>query len=214
MKTLTVPTTTHRPLYLSGAIRSELLEVPNTGWMRTPNMGNAPLPGPWGADTGCFSPKGVRAFDLDGYLRWLKRGDAASNLFATAPDRVGFAAETLALSAPVLPQIRALGLPAALVAQDGLEELSVPWDAFDVLFIGGSTDWKLGRGAAALIAEAQKRGKWVHMGRVNSGKRYAYAAELGCDSVDGTFLAFGPTENLRRLKTWLAPAPAPLPIAA
>jgi hypothetical protein len=209
MKNATSTTTTNRPLYLSGAIRPELDNVPNTGWMRTPNMGNAPRPGVWGADTGCYSAKGVRAFDLDAYLAWLRKNDAASNLFATAPDRVGYAAETLELSAPVLPRIRELGYKAALVAQDGLEELTVPWGTFDVLFLGGSTEWKLGRGAAALTHEAHRRGVWVHMGRVNSGRRYAYAASIGCESTDGTFLAFGPTANLPRLRKWLeAPAPA------
>ena len=42
---------------------------------------------------------------------------------------VGDAAATLTRSAPMLPRIRALGYPAALVAQDGLEHLAVPWDA-------------------------------------------------------------------------------------
>ena len=83
----------------------------------------------------------------------------------------GDAAATLTRSAPFLPAIRALGYPAALVAQDGLEDLDVPWDDFDVLFIGGSTEWKLGPHARALAAEAKARGKGVHMGRVNSQRR-------------------------------------------
>lgn len=78
----------------------------------------------------------------------------------------------------------------------------MPWHTFDVLFIGGSTEWKLGPGARALVAEAKRRGKWVHMGRVNSGRRWSYAEHIGCDSVDGTFLAFGPDLNMRRLRGW------------
>ena len=191
------------PLYLSGAINAALFDRPGFGWMRTPNMGNRPPLGmPWGADTGCFSARGVRDFDADTYLGWLRAQDAGTCLFATAPDRVGDPVATLALSAPVLPKIRALGYPAAFVGQDGLEHLELPWSSFDVFFVGGSTEWKLGRGAAALVREAKARGKWVHMGRVNSFRRYAYAAELGCDSTDGTFLAFGPTTNLRRLFSW------------
>jgi len=198
------PAAPRRPLYLSGAIRHELVGLERLGFMRTPNMGNKSSLGmPWGADNGCFSSKGVRAFNLESYLGWLRAQDATTCLFATAPDRVGDAATTLELSAPVLPMLRALGYPAALVAQDGLEELTVPWDSFDVLFIGGSTEWKLGPAAAALVREAKRRGVWVHMGRVNSGRRYAYAAELGCDSTDGTFLAFGPTVNLPRLCAWV-----------
>jgi hypothetical protein len=90
----------------------------------------------------------------------------------------------------------------AFVAQDGLESLTVPWDDFDVLFIGGTTEWKLGPQARALVADAKARGKWVHMGRVNSERRYRYAHAIGCDSVDGTYLTFGPDENLPKLLRW------------
>jgi hypothetical protein len=58
--------------------------------------------------------------------------------------------------------------------------------ATDALFIGASTEWKLGPSAEALVAQAKDRGKWVHMGRVNSHRRIRYAASIGCDSVDGT----------------------------
>jgi hypothetical protein len=89
------------------------------------------------------------------------------------------------------------------VAQDGWQDETTPWDEFDVLFVGGSTEFKLGLGAHA-IAAAQARRKWVHMGRVNSYKRLRVAAALGCDSADGTFLKFGPDVNEPRLLRWLA----------
>lgn len=104
---------------------------------------------------------------------------------------------------PALPRIRALGFPAALVAQDGLECLTAPWDAFDALFIGGTTEWKLSTHVAALVAEARARCKWVHVGRVNSGKRLAWAHSLRADSVDGTQLRFRPSIYLPRLKRQL-----------
>jgi hypothetical protein len=116
---------------------------------------------------------------------------------------VGDAAATLARSLPWLPRIRSLGLPAAFVAQDGQESLPMPWDEFDVLFIGGTTEFKLGPGARALIDEAVGRGIPVHMGRVNSRKRLAYAYVAGCASVDGTYLKFGPDINLGRLLRWM-----------
>jgi hypothetical protein len=72
-------------------------------------------------------------------------------LFATAPDVVGDAQATLR-RAYMLGWIRYAGLPAALVAQDGLEHLATPWDDFDALFLGGSTAWKLGPAARALSA--------------------------------------------------------------
>ncbi len=193
------------PIYLSGAVRRELMGREGFGFMLTPNMGNKiPAGETWFADNGLFSPKGERSFDLEKYLGWLDKKDRDGNLGASAPDKVGDARATLERSLPVLPEIRRLGYKAALVAQDGLEELTVPWDDLDVLFIGGSTEWKLGPHAAGLTREAKDRGKWVHMGRVNSFKRYSYAAGIGCDSVDGTFLAFAPAQNLARLETWPA----------
>jgi hypothetical protein len=103
----------------------------------------------------------------------------------------------------MLPRIRAAGYPAALVAQDGLEHLPVPWRLLDAVFIGGSTAWKLGPAVAGLAAEARRRGLSVHMGRVNSRTRLWYAASIGCHSVDGTCLAYGPDRNLPKLLGWL-----------
>lgn len=193
-------------LYLANAssesVRCEMAARGSLAQICTPNERRAPLPGvTWAADNGCFS---TRYVGDEAWLAWLARlaGHADRCLFATAPDVVGDAAATLTRSAPHLPAIRALGYPAALVAQDGLEDLEVPWDAFDALFIGGTTTWKEGAAAAALVAEANRRGKWVHMGRVNSRRRWSYAEHIGCDSVDGTFLAFGPDQNLIRLAGW------------
>ncbi len=126
-------------------------------------------------------------------------------LFATAPDVLCDAEATLKVehSRRMLAWVRHAGFPAALVAQDGLEDLDVPWDDLDALFLGGSTAWKLGPAAAALAAEAKRRRKWVHMGRVNSLKRLRYADAIGCDSADGTYLTYGPDANLPSLLAWL-----------
>ena len=103
-------------------------------------------------------------------------------LFVTAPDVVGDAAQTLRNFAEWRSELD--GFPVALVGQDGLGV--PPWDEFDALFIGGTTEWKMGAQARRLIREAKERGKWVHMGRVNSYARGRYARWLGCDSIDGT----------------------------
>jgi len=195
-------------LWLCGVVHTSVSTHPCLGLLLTPTMGNRPsLPRFglwWAADTGCYR-QGAR-FDLAQYLTWLERltPQRFDCLFATAPDVVGDATATLARSLPVLPQIRAQGFDAALVAQDGLEALEVPWSAFDVLFIGGSTGWKLSAAATDLIAEAQRRRRWVHMGRVNSLKRLRAAAQMGCESADGTFLAAAPDRNSRRVQAWLA----------
>ena len=156
----------------------------------------------WVADNGCF---GKNYVGDEQYLAWLSKmqPQAGRCWFAVAPDVVGDAKATLKRSAPFLPLIRALGYRVALAAQNGLEDLTVPWDDFDVLFIGGDTAWKLGPAARALAAEAIARGKDVHMGRVNSLRRYRYAEAIGCTSVDGTFLAFGPDVNLPELLSWV-----------
>lgn len=170
----------------------------------TPAQGNR-LPSDavlWAADNGCF---GAGYPGDAAWLAWLARNQEHAHrcLWATAPDVVADAAATLVRSTPHLPSIRTLGYPAAFVAQDGLEHLAVPWESFDVLFIGGSTAWKLGPATAALAAEARRRGKRVHMGRVNSRRRWTYAEHIGCDSVDGTFLTFGPDVNLPELQSWI-----------
>ena len=55
----------------------------------------------------------------------------------------------------------------------------------------------------------QADGRWCHMGRVNSLRRLRLAAQDGYDSVDGTFLAYGPDKNLPRLLTYLRLADQP-----
>lgn len=138
------------------------------------------------------------------WLAWVRRHQPIADrvLFVVAPDVVGDAAATLERSLPFLPQIRAMGFPAAFVAQDGQENLDVPWDAFDCLFIGGSTEWKLGHHVPPLVREAKARGKWVHAGRVNSARRFAHFELMGCDSADGTYIAFGPDINLPTVLRW------------
>jgi hypothetical protein len=173
------------------------------GAMDTPAQGNElPSGAPWAADNGCYG-KGYPGDPI--WLSWLasrprRRGPC---LFAVAPDVVADAAATLWRSAPHLPVIRAHGYRAALVAQNGLEVLEVPWTDFDVLFIGGDTAWKLGPHARRLAYEAKRRGKHVHMGRVNSLRRLRYAAAIGCDSADGTYVKWGPDINLPKVLGWV-----------
>lgn len=170
------------------------------GFVRTPGGGSFVEGAKFCVDNGRFG-KGWPGAEK--WWEWVTSHPVEDCLFVVAPDVVGDAEATLAESAEWLPRIRAAGYPAALVAQDGLENLDVPWDEFDCLFIGGTTEWKLSGHARNLIADAKQHGKWVHMGRVNSEQRLRYAHALGCDSADGTFLAFGPDTNLPRLKGWL-----------
>ena len=76
----------------------------------------------------------------------------------------------------------------------------------DVLFVGGTTEYKLGEQAVSAIRKAQELGKKVHVGRVNSKKRVEIFNSLKVDSVDGTYLIFGPDTNFPNLERWMKSA--------
>lgn len=181
------------------------------GFIKTPAQGNRLFDDvAWCADNGCFG-KGYPGDEK--WLAWLAKHHYAVERcwFATAPDVVGGGADSLERSLPWLPRIREVGFPAALVAQDGFEDIKIPWDEFDVLFIGGektdkpADEWKLSPAAREITREAKRRGKRVHMGRVSSKKRWDIAMSWGCDSVDGTFIKFGPYKNLPITLSWCRP---------
>lgn len=173
----------------------------------TPRQGNRIPEGAWFcADNGVFG-KGYPGEPA--WWAWLSQLPTERCRFAVAPDVVGDAAATLEASGPWLSRIRELGMPAAFVAQNGAEDVGIPWDEVDVLFVGGDTEWKLGPHAREIVAQAKDLGKWAHMGRVNSARRLRYAAGIGCDSADGTFLAFGPDQNLPKVLGWLRHANTP-----
>lgn len=176
----------------------------------TPKQGNV-LPGgvEWCADNGCFGKGYPGDAEWFAWLAAFTPEQVSRCRFAVAPDVVGDAAGTLARSTPWLARVRELGFPVAYVAQNGQEALPVPWDAFDALFLGGDTEWKLGPAARELVRQAKARGKWVHMGRVNSARRMRYAAAIGCDSADGTYIAFGPDVNLPTVLRWLRESDTP-----
>ena len=200
-------------IYLSGCYRKEFHGHVG-GFLVTPETGYHLPPGTaWAADTGLFSPAASKRYSDERYLRWLAKRDPTTCLFATAPDVPFDWTGTWARSLPMLERIRALGYKVAVVAQDGAEDdPALDWSLFDVLFIGGTTEWKISRGSLALAARAQALGKWVHVGRVNSAKRYINAALLGANSADGNFLRFGPDVNLPRLKRWTEQARKMLPL--
>ncbi|MGH2359704.1 MAG: hypothetical protein ACRDGM_04065, partial [bacterium] len=161
------------------------------GRLVTPHDGSGPAlvtGGPWAADNAAFSN-----WDTEAFVEMLDKFKGTPRcLFVTAPDvveivdgePVGNAARTVKRYWLWRPMLE--GWPRAFVLQDGQQHGDVPWDDVAAIFIGGSTAFKLGRAAATLAGYAKARGKWLHMGRVNTRKRWRYAESLGCDSVDGT----------------------------
>lgn len=189
-------------LYLgtaSGPLVRDAMTAGLLGQLVTPNAGNRLTARTWALDNGCFS----ESWNADRWVATLDRyRDTPGCLFAAVPDKVGDAAETNRLWARWHGAARDRGYRCAYVGQNGCRSIPASAGAF---FIGGDDDWKLGPDARSLVAEAKARGLWVHMGRVNTLRRLRYAALIGCDSVDGTTLAWGPDRNLPQLLRWLHP---------
>lgn len=180
------------------------------GQICTPAAGNRVLGVPWCADNGVY---GNTYPGDEKYLRWIaSRPHRDKCRFAVAPDVVADHEATLHRSLPMLPKIREL-VPVAFVAQNGSTPSWVPWPDFDVLFIGGDDRFKLGPEGRVMVGAARRNGKWIHMGRVNSHRRYRYAERIGCDSVDGTYLAKAPHKLLPRVLFWTRPALFDLEVA-
>ena len=159
---------------------------------------------PYAVDNECFTLG--KDFDGPRFIRAIRRiadvhGTTAC-LFVVAPDVLGNAQATLDRFFHWQPIIAQIGFPVAMAAQDRLESLTIPWSYFDALFIGGTTQWKLGPAAANLTTQAKQRDKWVHMGRVNSVKR-ASRLTTPPDSVDGTAWAKHPSVYALQWQRWL-----------
>lgn len=188
-------------LYLSGKIDPRLFNIPNIGFLRNIDTGNViPIGQIWAVDSGCFSNK---SFSWIKYHDWLLERLNIDCIFATVPDVVGNAKETIEAFNKYKPVFGWLSNRLAFVAQDGLEDLEIPWAEFTTFFVGGTTDWKLSDTVKSLIKEAQNQGKRVHIGRVNTLNRLEHFAKLQVDSVDGTTIAFAPDINIPKILRWV-----------
>lgn len=167
-----------------------------------------------GIDNGCFTDR----WEEGQWLRYLDRCDRRA-IFAVAPDVPPLWAverrarrpddvdpwpESWARSERYVDRIRGMGFPVAVAMQNGVTVDKVPWDALDVVFLGGDTAWKLSTDALYIANAARDRGVHVHMGRANSAKRFVRAVSMACDSADGTFLKHGPKQLMAdRLRAML-----------
>jgi hypothetical protein len=164
----------------------------------------------WAADNGQFTP--ATAPDDAAWLAWLDRLPREHCLFVAVPDVCrrpdgelgGDPVATWERFQILAPKARAAGFRVALVAQDGIEtmDLRPQLAAADAIFLGGSTEWKIGLGLEVADV-ASMAGCWTHMGRVNTAERYELACRHLVDSADGTFLKYGPDINIRRLERWV-----------
>lgn len=141
--------------------------------------------GPYAIDNGAFS-----RFDHDAFAKLLLReeSNAARCLFVTCPDVVGSAKRTLELFKYRWEWINSKW-KVAFVAQNGIEDLDVPWSEFDCLFIGGNDPWKDSSSVVDLIKTAIILEKHVHVGRVNTPRRFRHFRDSGAHTCDGSGVA-------------------------
>lgn len=194
-------------IWLSGGVPFGMRErlSPTLGLMCTAGRSNMPERGrPWALDNGAFGAafNGGAAFDADFFRSELRRFQPWLDtcLFAVAPDVICDPIATLARSEPWLSELREFGYPAAFASQDGATSETVPWAKCDCLFVGGSDRWKFSDASLALVAEAKRRGLWVHAGRVQASRRLVLAAAVGIDSADGTSLRYDPARLDRSIR--------------
>tara|TARA_R100000900_G_scaffold97525_1_gene75561 strand:- start:1084 stop:9237 length:8154 start_codon:yes stop_codon:yes gene_type:complete len=171
-------------------------------------------------DNGAFSKSGFKPKKFSSFLDKIASNEKVKDkvLFVVAPDKVGDAKQTLRQFEYWEPKIREKGLPVAFVAQDGLEKQqnldAIPWSKIDVLFLGGTDSFKLGKfenekdrsNWEQLFKIAQQQQIPVHVGRVNSNERLNFASlEAKASTVDGTMLVFDDAKQTREkdLFTWL-----------
>ena len=120
------------------------------------------------------------------FVPLVERHGHASD-FVVSPDIVAGGSDSLSRSLEWLPRLLGMCKRVLIPVQDGM----VPEDVEEYLservgvFVGGSTDWKLGA-MRAFCDAATRRGAWSHIGRVNSVRRINLCLSCRATSFDGT----------------------------
>lgn len=183
-------------IFVSGATKTmqKYKGHPNLGAFLTPRTGNSSKTREgftWAVDNAAFNN-----FDEKKFLSMLEKIKGQDCKFVACPDKVGDGVETLKMFYKWHQIIKSYDLPIAFVLQDGIKVSDVPFDFIQAIFIGGTTEYKLGKEVIEICKQAKKLNKWIHMGRVNSNKRLQYAMDIGCDSVDGSGYSMFPDKKI------------------
>lgn len=154
------------------------------GHLYSPGAQRGPWPEiPYALDNGAFGAweKNID-FPEESWRRLLGwAGDKEQPpLWALVPDSVADRDRTLEKWERFSPVVRAAGFRPAFALQDGMTFEDVP-DAECMLFIGGSTGWKV----AAIRPWCARFPGRVHVARVTEEKRLMLCYEAGAASVDG-----------------------------
>src|SRR5690348_16639106 len=70
------------------------------------------------------------------------------------------------------------------------------------VFIAGDKAFKTSPIAYQVIREAKRHKKHVHIARRNSLRAVQEAYDMGADTVDGTYLKYGPDINWHKMQNW------------
>lgn len=149
--------------------------------LRTPLTRYALAGVPYGLDNGCF-----KTFKRNEWMTLVQQAKETPPVFVCAPDVVGDARRTLELLPCFEKELQ--GLPIALVLQDGIGQLTIPWETISAVFVGGSDAFKISSEAFAACKAAKILNKWVHVGRVNTSARAEQWLGVA-DSIDGSGLS-------------------------
>jgi hypothetical protein len=159
------------PLLVAGQLLTPLTRYTNAG-------------GVFAIDNGAFS--GFKATEFQALLK-REQSNRHRCQFVTVPDIVANGRRTLEVWKYRERIVR--GWPLALVAQDGMEDLEIPWGEMKAVFIGGGDPWKDSSAAIDIVKTAKTLGLHVHVGRVNTAKRFKLFASIGADTCDGSGVA-------------------------
>jgi hypothetical protein len=170
------------------------------GHLFSPGCGCFAMSLPYALDNGAWSAhKNNREWDQQAWYRhlsWSERREDAP-IWIVVPDVVGSRDETLR-KWERYSKIAADFGPLAIAVQNGMTKADIPSDA-EVIFVGGSRDWK--RATAPYWTHHFAR---VHVGRVTTERWLRYYDRCGAESVDGTGFFRGDQEQLAGLERYLA----------
>lgn len=170
-----------------------MAHLQNADSLREPKFGHR-----WALDNGVYGAfASGRIWDESPLYAWLDKHSDKSPEWVVVPDSIGNKHETIKQWKNHAPRIAAYGVKLAMAVQDGMTPEDVPPDA-EVVFVGGSTQWKW-RNLRQWTAAFPR----VHVGRVNTYRLLWMAHEAGAESCDGTGWFRGDQSQLNGLRRYL-----------
>lgn len=171
------------------------------GWLMSPGGWRQPKRGlPYALDNGAFPAwTNGKPWNEDAFIQLLESARLAPYppLWVIAPDVVTDRLGTITRWIEWRPALRDYGWPLAFAVQDGMTQADVPPDA-DVIFVGGSTEWK-----RDTVLQWCRNNPRVHVGRVNDYDFLRECHKAGVESCDGTGWFRGDQAQLGGLERYL-----------